>query len=85
MVNNHYLDFFVGHDTLIHQFLSVFINSRRCGADFTIHKRLSKHGLVNFIMAVTAIANNINYNVFVESCTPFRSYVAYVHYAFWVI
>ncbi|SCV62837.1 hypothetical protein ANAPH1_00290 [Anaplasma phagocytophilum] len=50
-----------------------------------IHKRLRKHRLITFIVAITAITHHIYHNVFLELITILHSKLCNCYHSFWII
>lgn len=48
-------------------------------ANLLVHEWLGEHGFIDFVVAVAAIADQIDDNVLVECGTPFGGNIAHVH------
>ena len=58
-----YLDFLVRDDSFLNELRSILVNDRLEVLDLVVHERLGEHGLIDLIVAVAAIAHQVNHHI----------------------
>ena len=70
---NDLMDLFLGHDALVDKLIRINIEDVHVFLDDVVHDGLGEHGLINFIVAILAIAYHIDNDILVECGAVFGS------------
>lgn len=81
----HVFDLLLRYDALLDQLLGILLEKGFYGLDFTVHKGLGEHGLIDLVVAVPAVAHQIDDDILVEGSSPLGRHVTDVIHTFRII
>ena len=81
----HILDLALGHQTVFDQTFSVKLQGGLLLANARVHRRIGEHGLVALVMTKSAIAEDVDDNIFVELLAEFGRHFCGMNHGFGII